>query len=347
MTRHHESDHLHAPDHEEHRHARDAPTSLSRAVVGLVKHEHEPDLAPSDIAIRAVWLSLVILGATSVLQAAVAWTSGSVALLADTVHNAADALTALPLWLAYVAGRRLANDRYTYGYGRAEDLAGLAVVAMIALSIAVTVFQAVERFIHPRELEALGWVAVAGVVGVIGNEAAALMRIRAGRRISSAALVADGEHARGDGISSAGVVLSAGGVAAGFPLADPIVGLGISFVLLFILRSATVRMYHRLMDAVDPSLRARAIAILRSTSRVESVGDVTLRWVGHKLWGEARIVVDCDVRFSDAHAVAVEAEHALLHEIPELESVSVHVDPCDHAGLDPHSVMAHHRRHAG
>jgi hypothetical protein len=190
---------------------------VSRAMHGLRPHSHEPGdqvdaaLEASAEGMRVLWASLGILAGTAVLQAVVAGVSGSVALLGDTLHNAADALTAVPLGVAFAVGRRPATRRYTYGFGRAEDLAGVAVVVLIAASSALAGWEAVTRLAHPRPVSALGAVAAAAATGFAGNELAARYRIRAGRRVGSAALVADGLHARADGFTSLAVLLGAGG----------------------------------------------------------------------------------------------------------------------------------------
>ncbi|MFF2027888.1 cation diffusion facilitator family transporter, partial [Streptomyces sp. NPDC058171] len=211
-------------------------------------------LEASEIGIRAVKISLVVLGVTALAQVVVVAVSGSVALAADTIHNFSDALTAVPLWIAFALGRRAATRRFTYGYGRAEDLAGLFVVVMIALSAVVAGVEAIRRLLDPVPIQHLGWVALAGIIGFAGNEWVALYRIRIGRRIGSAALVADGLHARTDGFTSLAVVLGAGGVAVGIPLADPVVGLVITAAILLVLRTAARDVFRRLMDGVDPGL---------------------------------------------------------------------------------------------
>ena len=226
----------------------------------LLPHSHDAAdsvddaLESSTIGIRAVKISLVALGLTALAQAVIVVLSGSVALAADTIHNFSDALTAVPLWIAFALGTRAATRRYTYGFGRAEDLAGLFVVAMIALSAVVAGYEAVMRLIHPVQIQHVGWVAAAGFVGFIGNELVALYRIRIGRRIGSAALVADGLHARTDGFTSLAVLASAGGVALGFPLADPIFGLLITVAILAVLRTAARDVFRRLLDGVDPEI---------------------------------------------------------------------------------------------
>ncbi len=217
---------------------------------------------------RALWISLAGLGATTALQAVVVAFTGSVALLGDALHNAADALTAVPLGIAFILGRRPPSRRYTYGYGRAEDLAGVFIVAMIALSAVVAGYESVRRLLDPREIDHVGVVIAAGLIGFAGNELVAVYRIRVGRAIGSAALVADGLHARTDGFTSLAVVGGALGVLAGWDAADPVVGLLITVAILFVLRSAATDIYRRLMDAVDPELLDAAEASLRGTPGV-------------------------------------------------------------------------------
>ena len=318
---------------------------LREAVSG---HEHGVEgtvdraLETSNRGVRALKVSLLGLAATAAFQLVIVLVSGSVALLADTIHNFADALTAVPLWIAFVVGRRAANRSYTYGYGRAEDLAGIFVVVMIALSAAIAAWESVQRLFQPQQITNVGWVVVAGIVGFLGNEAVAIYRIRIGTEIGSAALVADGHHARTDGLTSLGVVLGAVGVILGFPLADPLVGLVITLAILFVLRGAAKQIFHRLMDAVDPELTRSAERVVAATSGVEGEPHVRIRWVGHELWADAELTVDCDRSLSEAHAIAEQAQHDLLHELPRLARVTVHVDPCDHGGSDHHAATAHH-----
>ena len=292
---------------------------------------------------RTLWLSLAILGATTAVQAVIAALSGSVALLGDTIHNGADALTALPLGVAFVLGRRAATRRYTYGYGRAEDLAGIAIVLTIAASSALAAYEAIDRLAHPRGVTYLWAVALAAVAGFVGNEAVARYRIGTGRRIGSAALVADGLHARTDGFTSLAVLLGAGGAALGWHWADPIVGLLITVAILLVLRDAAAQVYRRLMDAVDPDLIDRAERALGSVDGVRTVGAVRMRWIGHALRAEADIVVDPTLTVVQAHALAVAAEHALIHAVPRLAAATVHSDhTATPATGDPHAALNHH-----
>ena len=328
----------------EHTHRHGAAAGLGHL---LRPHSHEPAdkvdpaMEASAAGLRTLWISLAVLAGTAALQAAVVAVSGSVALLGDTLHNAADALTAVPLAIAFMAGRRPPTRRYTYGYGRAEDLAGVAIVVLIAASSALTAVVALTRLAHPRPVSSLLAVAVAALIGFAGNEIVARYRIGVGRRIGSAALVADGLHARTDGFTSLAVLLGVGGVALGWDWADPVVGLLITVAILAVLRQAAREIWRRLMDAVDPALVDRAERALRETPGVLGTGQVRLRWIGHQLRAECEVTVDAGATVVEAHAVA--AEHSLLHALPRLTAALVHADPQPEAGTDHHAVLASHR----
>ncbi|MGF0173120.1 cation diffusion facilitator family transporter [Streptomyces sp. Marseille-Q5077] len=342
------SEHDHAHDHP---HPHDhSPTGLRQRLAHLLTpHSHETAdkldsaLESSARGMRALWVSLAVLGLTALAQAVVVVASGSVALLGDTVHNTADALTAVPLGIAFVLGRRAATRRFTYGYGRAEDLAGIAIVLTIAASAAFAAWTAFDRLLDPRPMQQIPAVAVAALVGFAGNEWVARYRIRVGRAIGSAALVADGLHARTDGFTSLAVLLSAGGAALGWQLADPIVGLAITAAITLVLRDAAREVFRRVMDAVDPALVDRAERALREVEGVRGVGELRLRWIGHRLRAEVAVVVDGEATVRQAHAIAVDAEHALLHAVPRLTAALVHADPAPVPGeADPHHALAHH-----
>ncbi len=325
-------------------------TTLRARVAHLLRpHSHEPAdkvdpaMESSARGMRALWVSLAGLGATTLVQAAVVALSGSVALLGDTLHNAADALTAVPLGIAFLLGRRPPNRRYTYGYGRAEDLAGVVIVVTIAASSIAAAYAAIGRLLEPREVSHLWAVAAAALAGFAGNELVARHRIRVGREIGSAALVADGLHARADGFTSLAVLAGAGGSALGWTWADPAVGLLITAAILMVLRQAAREVYRRLMDAVDPALVDRAEATLRGTPGVLGLGQVRLRWIGHRLRAECEVVVDPAATVVEAHRVAAEAEHNLIHAIPRLTAAIVHADPLPHDGVDHHAVLDGHR----
>ncbi|WP_326779637.1 cation diffusion facilitator family transporter [Streptomyces longwoodensis] len=348
---HHHAPHHPGPHHHDahQHHPSSSPGPLHRLRHLLTPHSHEtadkvdPALESSARGMRALWVSLAVLGVTALAQAAVVAVSGSVALLGDTVHNAADALTAVPLGIAFVLGRRAATRRFTYGYGRAEDLAGIVIVLTIAASALFAGWTAVERLLDPRPVAHVGAVAVAALVGFAGNEWVARHRIRVGREIGSAALVADGLHARTDGFTSLAVLVGAGGSALGWQLADPLVGLAITAAIALVLRDAAREVFRRVMDAVDPALTERAEQALREVPGVREVAELRLRWIGHRLRAEVAVVVDGEVTVRQAHAVAVDAEHALLHAVPRLTAALVHADPAPVPGEgDPHLALAHH-----
>ncbi|MFE4543986.1 cation diffusion facilitator family transporter [Arthrobacter sp. NPDC056727] len=342
---HDEHDHGHGHDHRDHdhgheghdhghghEHSHDHGHTHHKGLKGwfyelFVPHTHDAAdsvddaLEASSQGIRAVKVSLFMLLGTTVLQFLVVLVSGSVALLADTIHNFSDALTAVPLWVAFILGRRAATRRYTYGFGRAEDMAGLFIVAVVALSAVVAAWQSVDRLIHPQALQNLGWVVAAGLIGFAGNEAVAIYRIRIGRRIGSAALVADGVHARMDGFTSLAVVLGAGGVMLGFPLADPIVGLLISVAIIILLWGTVRSIGRRLMDGIEPELVDRARRALERTPGVTDVGRVQLRWVGHRLKGAATIALDGNTSLVLADQTMHEARHRLRHALPKLDEM--------------------------
>jgi cation diffusion facilitator family transporter len=327
---HHHHDHDH--DHGDH-----GPLAALREV--FLPHSHDATdsiddaLQSSAAGIRAVKISLLALGVTALAQFVIVAISGSVALLADSIHNVADALTAVPLWIAFAISTKPATRRYTYGFGRAEDIAGLFVVAMIALSAIVAGAESFRRLADPAQVGYLGWVAAAGFVGFVGNELVAIYRIRVGRRIGSAALIADGLHARTDGLTSLAVVAGAAGVALGFPLADPIVGLLITVAILAILRTAARDIFRRLMDGVDPQLVDAAEAALAAEPGVTGVRSVRMRWIGHRLHAEAELDIDPATSITDAHRIAHEAEHTLTHAVPKLTSALVHAYPGKHRSV--------------
>ena len=339
----HEHDHSHSHDgddghesHPPHDHGRGPLGSAGHALSSLFGgHSHDAadqidDALEADASgRRALAISLVGLALTAGLQAVVVGLSGSVALLGDTLHNVADALTAVPLLVAFTLARRAPTKRYTYGYGRAEDLGGIFVIAMITISSVVAAYEAIDRLAHPRAVSHLLLVAGAGAIGFVGNEVVAQYRLRVGHQIGSAALVADGLHARADGFTSLAVVIGAGGVGLGWRWADPVVGLVITLAILGVLRSAVVQVGRRLMDAVDPSLVDQATASVASVNGIEDVREMRIRWIGHTLRAEVDAVVDRDLSLAQAHHLAHHAEEHLLHDIRRLTAATVHISPND------------------
>ncbi|MGO4363112.1 cation diffusion facilitator family transporter [Terrabacter sp. 2TAF16] len=336
----HDHDHPHdrhgARQHPGHSHGHASRWARLRHAVTPHSHDAadsvDSALESSARGIRAVKISLVVLGVTAFAQLGVVYVSGSVALLADTIHNFSDALTAVPLWIAFVLGRRAATRRYTYGYGRAEDLAGLFVIAMIALSAVLAGWEAVDRLLHPAPVDNVGWVAVAGLVGFIGNETVAIFRIREGRAIGSAALVADGHHARTDGFTSLAVLVGAGGVAVGWTWADPVIGLAITVAIVLVLRTAARDVLRRLMDGIDPSLVESAERTLSRVPGVTAVRSVRMRWIGHEIHAEAELDVDATTSLVAAHTLAHRAEAELVRTTARLTTAVVHAYPAHQDG---------------
>jgi cation diffusion facilitator family transporter len=312
-------------------------------------HAHSPRTAALDSALsseRGIWalkMSLIGLMATALFQVIIVAISGSVALLADTIHNFSDALTSIPLWLAFSLSRRARNRRYTYGYGRAEDLAGALIVIMIFASALIVFYESIEKIASPQPIAQLGWVAVAAVIGFAGNELVALFRLRVGREINSAALIADGLHSRADGFTSLGVLAGAIGVALGFPLADPLVGFAIGVAIIGIAWGAAREMWYRLMDAIDPAVCDLIERTAAAVPRVEGVHDVMVRWVGHRQRAELNIVVDGRMPTLESHRVVEEVRHALFHALPALVDATVHVDPIESEAGERHRPTQPHR----
>lgn len=337
----HPEPHDHDHDHDE--------RSLRTAVRRLsLPHGHDAAdsiddaLSATDLGLRTVWRSFAALLVTGLAQVAIVAFSGSVALLSDTIHNFSNALTAIPLGFAFWLGRRPPTKHRTYGYGRAEDLAGLVILLLIALSAAVAMWEAIQRLRDPQDLRNVGWVAAAGLVGFLGNEAVALYRLRVGRRIGSAALIADGYHARTDGFTSLAVLAAAMGSMIGWERADPIVGLLISVAIVLVLAQATRHMWPRLMDGVDPELVTIIGDVAVRIEGVEEVEAVRARWIGHELFAEVEIRSSGDLSLAEAHDICEEVRHRLLHDVRGLKDVTLHVSPHSRATPDPHSATAHH-----
>jgi len=316
------------------------------------KHGHihgviDPTIATTKRGIWAIKWSFIILGVTAAAQLAIVLMSGSVALLADTIHNAGDAATAMPLWIAFLFARRKPSARFTYGLGRVEDLAGAVIVAIILFSALVAGYEAIDRLINPQPIALLEWVALAGVIGFLGNEVVAVYRIRVGRQINSAALIADGYHARTDGLTSLAVVLGAVGVWLGFPLADPIVGLLITLAIFSIVLQSAKAVFTRMLDGVEAGLIEEIRHAAEHVAAVRMVLSVRARWLGHRLTTELDVAIDGGATVREAELVASAVERQLLDHIPALSTAHVRVRPTNEATVDhprPERVGAQHPR---
>ncbi|GIW05930.1 MAG: cation transporter [Dehalococcoidia bacterium] len=319
----------------EHRHSHDhGPHGHTHGVV-------DPSIVTSQRGIWAVKISFIALFVTAIIQFVIAIASGSVALLADTVHNIGDAATAIPLWIAFALARRSASQRFTYGFGRAEDLAGIVVVLIIAFSAIVAGYESINRLFNPQPVDYLWAVGLAAIIGFLGNEAVAIFRIRVGKQINSAALIADGYHARADGLTSLAVLLGAIGVALGFPIADPLIGLVITALIVKIVWDSAKSVFQRALDGIEPSELESIRHALHHAPGVEEIGTVRARWIGHRLFVEAHVTVAAGTPIEEAHAITVEARHSLFHHLPYLGDAVLHVDPPSASGAHHHHVGEH------
>lgn len=308
------------------------------------RHSHgvvDPSIATSERGLWAVRWSFAGLAATAVLQLLVVFVSGSVALLADTIHNFADAATAIPLAIAFWFARRSPSARFTFGYGRVEDLAGVAIVLTILASAIVAGYESIQRLLHPQDISHLWAVVAAAIVGFLGNEVVAIFRIRVGREINSAALIADGHHARIDGWTSLAVLFGAVGAWLGYPLADPIIGLIITAAIFAIVIQSAKSIFIRVLDGADPQIIGEIRHAAEHMPGVRGVAEVRARWLGHRLHAELNIAVDPQLTIAQAHAVATEVRHRLLHHLDYLSLVVIHVDPADQSGETHHRIRAH------
>jgi cation diffusion facilitator family transporter len=330
------STHAHR-DHHQHDGAHNHDHNHRAGVVGwlhrLYGHSHsiaektDSVMESSERGIRALKISLVALGITAALQLIIVFVSGSVALLADTIHNFADAATSIPLWIAFALARRRASRRFTYGYGKTEDVAGIVIVLIIFFSACVAGYESVRKIIHPQPVVQLGWVALAAVIGFLGNEAVAVFRIRVGREIGSAALVADGQHARVDGFTSLAVLIGVAGVWFGYPILDPIVGMAITIAILFIVKNAALSIWMRLIDGIEPEILAQIEHAPTHVDGVRSVHDVRARWLGHRVHSDVTIDVDPTLSVREADVISKQVEQALREHVRLLGTVVVRSRP--------------------
>ena len=311
---------------------------------GELSHTHgavDPSISASERGIWAVKWSFIGLFATALIQIVVVLLSGSVALLSDTIHNFGDAATAVPLWIAFALSRLRPSRRFPFGYGKAEDLAGVIVVLIILFSAIVAGYQAIDRLFNPQPVGYLWVVVAASVVGFIGNEAVAVFRIRVGRQIGSAALVADGYHARTDGWTSLAVLLGATGIWLGYLLADPVVGLLITIAILGIVWQSGKTVLARLLDGVKPGVIDEIRHAASHVPGVEDVAEVRARWLGHRLRAEVNVAVSPELSVAEGHSIAREVNHRLLHELRYIDRAVVHVDPVQESGEEHHRIGPH------
>lgn len=307
-------------------------------------HTHgviDPTIATTERGIWAIKWSFAGLMATALFQVVIVVLSGSVGLLADTIHNFGDASTAIPLWIAFAFARMKPSKRFTFGYGRVEDIAGVLIVLTILFSAIVAGYESVNRLLHPKPVTHLTALVIASIVGFLGNEAVAVFRIRVGREISSAALIADGYHARVDGWTSLAVLVGAVGVWLGYPIADPLVGMFISLAILGIVWQSGKAVFSRMLDGVEPEHIDEIGHAAHHVPGVREVSDVRARWLGHRLRAEVNVAVDPALSVDEGHGIAKEVRHRLMHHLPFLSEATVHVDPAEESGDHHHRISRH------
>lgn len=337
MSQSHSHGHDHHHDDHHHHDSNNIFVTIAMALhlPGFTHDHSHTDLASdtaivdNKLAIRTVWIALFALGITTVLQIVIYIASGSVALLADTVHNLGDALNSIPLLIAFYFARRVANKRYTYGYGRLEDIAGVFIVISIAFSAGYILIESFQKLINPQPLTNLGWVALASLVGFVGNELVAMMQIRVGRQIGSDAMIADGQHARIDGLTSLAVLIAVGGTLIGLPILDPIVGIVIAFAIVGITWNAIKAVWYRLMDAVDPHLVEHVESHMQDIKGIQEIQTLRLRWVGHRMYGVCTVVTSADLTVGDTRRIIDDIHHEASHVIPQLDELTVQVVSAD------------------
>ncbi len=311
---------------------------------GAHGHTHgtiDPSIISTQRGLWAIKWSFFGLMVTTLFQLVVVYFSSSIALLADTIHNLGDACTAIPLGIAFILGKRKPSKRFTYGYGRVEDLAGVVVVLTILTSAIVAGYESIQRFLHPRPVGYLWAVAAASIIGFLGNEGVAIFRIKVGKEMGSAALIADGYHARTDGIASLAVLLSVIGVSMGYPLADPIIGILMTLLILRIVWESAAAVFTRLLDGVDPDVVDEIKAEARHSKGVEDVSEVRVRWLGHRMQAELNVAVGQELSVEQGHNIASQVRHDLLHKLKFLSGVTIHVDPANASGEKHHHIKEH------
>src|SRR5918993_2058710 len=341
MRRHEDSDHAHGHEQDhDHGGGHDHDHTHESGVLGWIKHTfaHSHDahekvddaLETNERGIWALKISLAGLGATALFQVVIVFFSGSSALLADTIHNFGDAATSIPLWIAFALQRRARSRRFTYGYGRTEDIAGVIIVGLIFFSACVAGYESIRKLIDPQPVTHLGWVAAAAVIGFLGNEAVAMFRIRTGKEIGSEALIADGQHSRVDGFTSLAVLIGAIGVWVGVPVLDPLIGLVITVAILFIVKDAARAVFLRLLDGVEPAILTTVERAPLHVAGVEGVHEVRARWLGHRVHADLHVTVDRRLSVAEAHAIVDRVQGELAEHVPAFGGATIHVCPCSH-----------------
>jgi cation diffusion facilitator family transporter len=318
-------------------HSHDHGSGIIGWFKGTFAHSHDIHEKVDDVMEsheRGFWATkwaLVSLAITTAIQLVIVYFSGSTALFADTIHNLGDGANSIPLLVAFWLQQRGRSRTFTYGFGRTEDVAGVIIVALIAVSAVVAGYESVRKIIDPQPISYLGWVAAAAIVGFIGNEVVAWLQIRTGKQIGSAALVADGQHARIDGFTSLAVLIGVVGVLIGVPVLDPIIGLVITATILWILKDASISIFRRLLDGIEPEILAKVEHAPMHVEGVQGVHEARARWLGHRVHADLHLTVDRDLSVAESYAIVERVQKALAEHVPAFGEATIHVCPCNHA----------------
>ena len=292
--------------------------------------------------LRAIRICAAVLAVAVVVQLVVVGIGGSAGLFAAALDNLGDVISTVALALAFMAARRAADDRYTFGHQRLEDIAGIVVVLVIWTSAGLAAFESVRKLSGPHRPTALGVGLVVAGIGTLGNEIVARYKMRVGRAIGSQPLIADGRHARIDALASVAAFAGLLGVKLGWRAADPVAGLLITIAIVAIAWDASRHVLARVMDAVDPSVVSSIEHAARETPGVAGIGRIQARWVGRSLYVTLTVAVDGAVPVSDAHAISEAVHHHIIHDLPGVAQVDVHVDPWEAHAEDAHRATSAH-----
>jgi cation diffusion facilitator family transporter len=289
-------------------------------------HSHSSAHYGNKDAVRAVVVSAFALGIAALAEITASILSGSASVLADGLHNAGDVLTSFILLVTFALVRRPATRRFSSGYGRFEDVATLLIIVVIIATAAVAAAESVAKLIHPVSYSNIPISLGAAILGVIANLGVSEYKLRVGRGIGSESLEADGVHSRIDALVSAGAFVGIGLAGLGLTVADPVVGILITFAIVFVLAGTVKQLFYRMMDAVDPTIVDELTSAATSVKGVLQVHDVRVRWVGRELVAVMHVAVDPKSTLEEAHRVSMRVEDAVCHEVPAAR-LEIHMDP--------------------
>ena len=289
-------------------------------------HSHSSAHYGNKDAVRAVIVSAVALGLAALAEISASLVSGSASVLADGLHNAGDVLTSFILLFTFALVRRPATRRFSSGYGRLEDVATLLIILVIIVTAAVAAAESVLKLLYPPTYSNIPLSLGAALVGVVANLGVSQYKLNVGRGIGSESLAADGIHSRVDALVSAGAFVGIGLAGLGFRIADPIVGILITFAIVFVLAGTVKQLFYRMMDAVDPTIVDEITNAAKSVGGVLQVHDLRVRWVGRELVAVMHVAMNPKSTLEDAHALAMRVEAAVCHEVPAAR-LEIHMDP--------------------